>query len=193
MCRDATQARGPGSCATRHIPATSGLRARQVLVRARLRRLACPQHGVRGGAIPFARARSGFTRDFEDLVAYLATKTDKTTITRLSRVDWDTIGRVCEQVVADGLDPTRLDGLVKIGVDEVSWRRNVLRDEGTGIVDISGTIPRAFVKRQLKLTLRSGTEVRVACRPCLATVNTSDRPETARQLPLVDMRPARWR
>jgi transposase len=96
----------------------------QVLVRARLRRLACPQHGVRVEAVPFARARSGFTRDFEDLVAYLATKTDKTTITRLSRVDWDTVGRICERVVADGLDPTRLDGLVNIGVDEVSWRRH---------------------------------------------------------------------
>jgi transposase len=96
----------------------------QVLVRARLRRLACPQHGVRVEAIPFARARSGFTRDFEDLVAYLATKTDKTTITRLSRVDWDTVGGICERVVADGLDPTRLDGLVNIGVDEVSWRRH---------------------------------------------------------------------
>jgi transposase len=96
----------------------------QVLVRARLRRLRCPQHGVRVEAIPFARTRSGFTRDFEDLVAYLATKTDKTTITRLSRVDWDTVGRICERVVTDGLDPTRLDGLVNIGVDEVSWRRH---------------------------------------------------------------------
>ena len=26
--------------------------------------------------------------------------------------------------MADGLDPTRLDGLVNIGVDEVSWRRH---------------------------------------------------------------------
>ena len=93
-------------------------------MRARLRRLACPQHGVRVEAIPFARTRSGFTRDFEDLVAYLATKTDKTMITRLSRVGWDTVGRICERVVADGLDPTRLDGLVNIGVDEVSWRRH---------------------------------------------------------------------
>jgi len=80
--------------------------------------------GVRVEAIPFARARSGFIRDFEDLVAYLATKTDKTTTTRLSRVEWDTVGRICERVVADGLDPTRLDGLVNIGVDEVSWRRH---------------------------------------------------------------------
>src|SRR5680860_563709 len=75
-------------------------------------------------AVPCARPRSGFTRDFEDLVAFLATKTDKTTITRISRVDWDTVGRICERVVADGLDPERLDGLVNIGVDEVSWRRH---------------------------------------------------------------------
>ena len=53
----------------------------------------------------------------------MATKTDKTTITRLSRVDWDSVGRICERVVAEGLDPARLDGLVSIGVDEVSWKR----------------------------------------------------------------------
>ncbi len=96
----------------------------KVLVRAGLRRLRCPIHGVRVEQVPFARHRSGFSRDFEDLVAFLATKTDKTTITRLSRVDWDSVGRICERVVADGLDPGRLDGLVNIGVDEVSWRKH---------------------------------------------------------------------
>jgi len=96
----------------------------EVLVRARLRRLDCPTHGVRTEAVPFARYRAGFSRDFEDLVAFLATKTDKTTITRLARVDWDSVGRICERVVADGLDPARLDGLVSIGVDEVSWKRH---------------------------------------------------------------------
>ena len=92
----------------------------KVLVQAGLRRLRCPIHGVRVEAVPFARHRSGFSRDFEDLIAFLATKTDKTTITRLSRVDWDSVGRICERVVADGLDPARLHGLVNIGVDEVS-------------------------------------------------------------------------
>ncbi len=96
----------------------------QVFVRAGLRRLRCPEHGVRVEGVPFARVRSRFSREFEDLVAFLATKTDKTTIARLSRVDWDTVGRVCERVVAHGLDPDRLDGLVNIGVDEVSWRRH---------------------------------------------------------------------
>jgi transposase len=96
----------------------------RVAVRMGLRRLRCPTHGVRVEAVPFARHRSQFSRDFEDLVAFLATKTDKTTITRFCRVDWDTVGRICERVVADGLDPDRLDGLVSIGVDEVSWRRH---------------------------------------------------------------------
>jgi hypothetical protein len=44
-------------------------------------------------------------------VTYLATKTDKTAITRIRRIDWDTVGRACERVGADGLDPCRLDGL----------------------------------------------------------------------------------
>ncbi len=96
----------------------------EVLVRARLRRLDCPTHGVRTEAVPFARYRAGFSRDFEDLVAFLATKTDKTTTTRLARIDWDSVGRICDRVVADGLDPARLDGLVSIGVDEVSWKRH---------------------------------------------------------------------
>ncbi len=77
---------------------------RKVQVRATLRRLQCPAHGVVTEAVPFARAGSRFTRDFENLVAYLATKTDKITITRLQRIDWDTVGRICERVVADRLD-----------------------------------------------------------------------------------------
>jgi transposase len=96
----------------------------QVEVRAGLRRLCCPVHGVRTEAVPFARPGAGFTRDFEDLVAWLATKMDKTAIVRYARIDWDTVGRICERVVADGLDPARLDGLVHIGVDEVSWKRH---------------------------------------------------------------------
>lgn len=93
-------------------------------IRAELRRLRCPIHGVRVEAVPFARHGSGFTADFEALVAWLATKTDKTTITRLVRIDWETVGRICSRVVANELDPSRLDGLFEIGVDEVSWRKH---------------------------------------------------------------------
>jgi transposase len=93
------------------------------VVRARLRRLSCPTHGVVTEGVPFARPRARFTRDFEDLVAWLVTKMDKTAVCRLARIDWNTVGRIAERVCAGGLDESRLDGLVHIGVDEVAWRR----------------------------------------------------------------------
>jgi transposase len=92
-------------------------------IRATLRRLSCPVHGVRTEGVPFARAGSDFTRDFERLVAYLATRTDKSTICRLVRINWRTVGRIIERVSRDELDPDRLDELFDIGIDEVSWRK----------------------------------------------------------------------
>lgn len=88
----------------------------------RRRRLRCPDHGVLAEAVPFARPDSRHTRDFEDLVAWLVTKTDKTTVSSFARVAWRTVGAICERVVVDVLDPDRLRGLVDIGVDEISWR-----------------------------------------------------------------------
>jgi transposase len=93
-------------------------------LRASLRRLSCPTHGVVTEAVPFARARSRFTRDLEDLVGFLATQMDKTAICRLVRVDWDSVGRIITCVMETGLGPSRLEGLFEIGVDEVSWRKH---------------------------------------------------------------------
>ncbi len=92
-------------------------------VRAPLRRIDCPRHGARIEGVPFARAGSRFTRDFEDLVGWLATTMDKTALCRLVRIDWDTTGRIIERVMATGLDPNRLDNLFVCGADEVSWRK----------------------------------------------------------------------
>jgi len=92
-------------------------------VHARLRRLRCPEHGVHVEGVPFARDGARFTRDFEDLVAWLATKTDKTATCRLTRIDWQTIGRVIERVGDELLDGDRLGELFAISIDEVSWRK----------------------------------------------------------------------
>ena len=89
-----------------------------------LRRLRCPTHGVVVEQVPFARPGAHLTRDFDDLLAWLATRMDKTAIARLCRVSWRTVGRACERVVAAELDPKRLDGLFRIGVDEISWRKH---------------------------------------------------------------------
>ena len=92
-------------------------------VHCRRRRLWCPVHGARTEGVPFARPRSEFTRDFECLVAWLATRTDKSTIKRMLRIDWDTVGRIIKRVCDNELDPDRLSNLYDIGIDEVSWKR----------------------------------------------------------------------
>jgi transposase len=92
-------------------------------VRARLRRLRCPEHGVLVEGVPFARDGARFTRDFENLVAWLATKTDKTATCRLTRIDWATIGRIIERVGTELIDGDRLSELFEISIDEVAWRK----------------------------------------------------------------------
>ena len=92
-------------------------------VHARLRRLRCPEHGAHVEGVPFARDGARFTRDFENLVTWLATKTDKTATCRLTRIDWLTIGRVIERVGCELIDGDRLSDLFEISIDEVAWRK----------------------------------------------------------------------
>jgi transposase len=74
--------------------------------------------------VPWARSGSRYTRDFEDVVCWLAQQMAKKPIAGLLRIAWDTVGRIVERVVEDQLDERRLDGLVAIGVDEISYRRH---------------------------------------------------------------------
>jgi len=92
-------------------------------VRARLRRLRCPEHGVHVEGVPFARDGARFTRDFEDLVAWLMSKTDRTATCRLVRIDWETVGRIINRVGDELLPADRLKDLFNISLDEVAWRK----------------------------------------------------------------------
>jgi transposase len=89
-----------------------------------LRLLRCRDCGVRLEAVPWARAGAHHTRDFEDVVAWLTQQMAFSPITRLLRVGWRTVGAIVERVVADHLNEDRLQGLVCIGVDEISYRRH---------------------------------------------------------------------
>ena len=106
-------------CRWRHLD----LGAQRCFVVCRLRRVKCPDCGVRVEAVPWARGPR-FTRDFEDVVAYLAQQMAKEPIARLMRIAWDTVGRIVDRVVAERLDPRRLDGLRMVGVDEINYRRH---------------------------------------------------------------------
>lgn len=70
-----------------------------------LRRLDCRRCGELAlEAVPWARARAPYTRDFEDAAAWLAQQMAKTPTTRLLRIGWGSVGKIVERVVSDRLD-----------------------------------------------------------------------------------------
>jgi len=74
--------------------------------------------------VPWAAPQSWFTYEFEQHVAYLAQRADKTTLSDMMRIGWSTVGSIIERVVGRLRPGDVLDGLRCIGVDELSYRRH---------------------------------------------------------------------
>lgn len=99
----------------------------QAFIEADAPRVRCRDHGVVVAHVPWARHGAGSTHAFEQQVAWLATQTSKSAVTELMRVAWRTVGAIVARVWADietTFDP--FEGLAKIGIDEVSYRRGHL-------------------------------------------------------------------
>jgi hypothetical protein len=71
----------------------------EVVVRYTIRRVECDRCGVTTELVPWAEPGAWFTRDFEETVALLAQRTDKTTITQLMGISWQTVGSIIGRVV----------------------------------------------------------------------------------------------
>ena len=87
-------------------------------------RVNCPEHGPTVAQVPWARHGAGHTRFFDDQVAWLVTHTATSTVCELMRIAWRTVGSIIARVVADGRaahDP--FDDLVRIGIDEISYKK----------------------------------------------------------------------
>jgi transposase len=107
-----------------------------------IRRLDCPDCGIRTEALPWARPGARHTRDFEDMVLWLAQRTDRTSVATLMRCGWETVTTIINRGVAELLDTRRLETLYRIGVDEICYRHphrylTIIGDHDTGtVVDI---------------------------------------------------------
>jgi transposase len=88
------------------------------------RRVLCREHGVKVERVPWAAHGSHFTYEFDEMTAWLAQRMDKTATCRLMGINWRTVGTVVQRVVQAKLDPSRLEELYIIGVDELSFRRH---------------------------------------------------------------------
>ncbi len=96
----------------------------KVFIEAAAPRVKCRRHGVVTAAVPWARHASEFTRDFEDQVAWLTTQASRTAVEKLMRVAWRTVTSIAERFYHASLRrPGRLDGLSRIGIDEISHRK----------------------------------------------------------------------
>jgi len=107
-----------------------------------IRRLDCPDCGVVTEELPWARPGARHTRDFEDMVLWLAQRSDRTSVATLMRCAWETVTAIINRGVAELLDQRRLNTLYRIGVDEICYRHphrylTVIGDHDTGtVVDI---------------------------------------------------------
>jgi len=110
----------------------------QVFLEGEAPRVQCEAHGVVVAAVPWARHKARMTRRFEETVAWLAAQCSKSAVCELMRVGWRTVGRIIERVVKEAeAEGDQLDGLRRIGIDEVSHRKGhryltVVVDHDTG-------------------------------------------------------------
>lgn len=88
-------------------------------------RVTCPEHGVVVAGVPWARHDAGHTYRFDETVAWLAPQSSKHTVTQLMRIAWRTVGSIITRVWADvDAGGDRFDGLRRIGIDEISYKKN---------------------------------------------------------------------
>ena len=96
----------------------------KLYLRYNTRRVDCIRCGVTVEHLPWAEVGSWFTRPFENQVGYLAQRSDKTTVSKLMRIAWTTVGDLIQRVVVRHQPADVLDGLTHIGVDELSYRKH---------------------------------------------------------------------
>ena len=85
------------------------LGASRCWIECELRLLRCPDCGVRLEAVPWARPGAHHTRDFEDVVAWLAQQMAFAPIARLLRIGWHTIGPIVERFAQKHSPKWRID------------------------------------------------------------------------------------
>jgi transposase len=90
----------------------------------RPRRVCCRSCGVVVEKVPWSEdPRSRFTTDFEESVGYLVQRCDKTSVQEVFQIAWRTVGSIIERVYKRHRREDPMEGLINVGVDEVSYRK----------------------------------------------------------------------
>ena len=98
----------------------------RAFLEADLQRVCCPEHGVLVEHVPWAAHKSRFTHAFERQVAWMAVHVSRSAAAEYLRIDWKSVGPVCQRAAERMLDEEGgdlLDGLERIGIDETSYKK----------------------------------------------------------------------
>jgi transposase len=135
--------------------------------------------------VPWARHGAGHTRVFDDQVAWLAVACSKSAVCQLMRLAWRTVGAIVARVLAD-VDRVvdRLDGLRRIGIDEISYKKGhkyltIVIDHDTGRLVWAG----ARQRRAGPVLRRAGAQAVRADHACVGRRRGLDRQGRGRTLP----------
>jgi len=97
----------------------------RVYIQAASPRVLCRDHGVVVARVPWSRHDSNYTYDFETAVTWLTLHATARDVAEYFRIDWHTVGSIARRV-QESLEkeqPSRLDNLEEIGIDETSYKK----------------------------------------------------------------------
>jgi len=87
-------------------------------------RVWCREHGAVVQMVPWARHGSKHTRSFEDTAVWMSLHLSRKTVSEYLRISWDTVGPMISRVEKETRSgENRFDSLVKIGIDETSYKK----------------------------------------------------------------------
>ena len=97
----------------------------KVVIEADAPRVGCLFCGPTVMAVPWARHGARHTRECDQTVAWLARYTSRWMVATLMRIAWETVGSIIDRVMAEAIvaNQSRFDGVRRIGIDDVSYRR----------------------------------------------------------------------
>ena len=88
-----------------------------------MRRVDCPQCGVKVERVPWAEGKSRLTTSYRWFLARWAKRLSWQEVSRVFGTTWEHVFRSVQYAVSWGLTHRDLDGIEAIGVDEIQWQR----------------------------------------------------------------------
>lgn len=96
----------------------------QTILKARVPRVECPEHGVRRVRVPWAERMSRFTALFEALAIRLLRETTVLGLARVMRLSWHEAEGIQARAVQRGLQRRADEPIRALGIDEKSFQRH---------------------------------------------------------------------